>query len=406
VDTETPRPEKLVVDFDTTVNSSPTDISGQGNHGTFGGVSSVSNYSAVDKAFNFDASTEYIDSTLNNTGDTDISVSLWLKRDADTTGTVWMIGNPTQTNGQNLGFDIYIASTNHIYLWTPNGPQLLDTDGALQFPVGQWVHLVCTRTGATLKVYIDGVDWTPNMTYSAAASGLALPANSKFRLGLRMAANVPFTGKISNSKVYNVVLEASEVQKLYRLGRTGRSMVISDTAVGIGKVPEAQLDVRGNLKVSGDILASVPYYAARQRNIGASSGSVRGIVYDSQVYTNYPGSFIANSNTDGYYQPPRNGMYHVHADHIANESGNFRVQRRTGTTVDITHDDRHWNYPSASTGWDSVSVSALIPITDCTTQNIRIYQTGGMVWSYATYHGSAYFKWFSDIPERREHHVA
>jgi hypothetical protein len=38
VDTETPRPEKLVVDFDTTVNeSSPTDISGQGNHGTFYG---------------------------------------------------------------------------------------------------------------------------------------------------------------------------------------------------------------------------------------------------------------------------------------------------------------------------------------------------------------------------------
>jgi hypothetical protein len=29
------------------------------------------------------------------------------------------------------------------------------------------------------------------------------------------------------------------------LGRTGRSMVISDTAVGIGKVPEAQLDVKG-----------------------------------------------------------------------------------------------------------------------------------------------------------------
>jgi hypothetical protein len=36
VDTETPRPEKLVVDFDTTVNSSPTDISGKGNHGTGG----------------------------------------------------------------------------------------------------------------------------------------------------------------------------------------------------------------------------------------------------------------------------------------------------------------------------------------------------------------------------------
>ena len=53
------------------------------------------------------------------------------------------------------------------------------------------------------------------------------------------------TGKISNFKLYNVALEPSEVQKFYNLGRTGRSMVISDTAVGIGKVPEAQLDVRG-----------------------------------------------------------------------------------------------------------------------------------------------------------------
>jgi len=50
---------------------------------------------------------------------------------------------------------------------------------------------------------------------------------------------------MSNPKIYSVALEPSEVQKLYRLGRTGRSMVISDTAVGIGKAPEAQLDVRG-----------------------------------------------------------------------------------------------------------------------------------------------------------------
>ena len=250
VDTETPRPEKLVVDFDTTVNSSPTDISGKGNHGTFNGGAS---YSAVDKAFNFDASTEYIESTLN-TGDTDISVSLWLKREADTVGTAWMIGNPTQTNGQNLAFDIYPSSTNQIYLWTPDGPTLTDTDGGSQFPQNQWVHVVGTRTGTTLKLYIDGVDWTPNTTYTAGGSGLSLPANSKFRLGLRMADNVEFTGKISNSKVYDVVLEPSEVKKLYNLGRTGRSMVISDTAVGIGKVPEAQLDVRGTFRAPGTIV--------------------------------------------------------------------------------------------------------------------------------------------------------
>jgi hypothetical protein len=55
-------------------------------------------------------------------------------------------------------------------------------------------------------------------------------------------------GSIANFKLYSVVLEPSEVKKLYNLGRTGRSMVISDTAVGIGKAPEAQLDVRGIIK--------------------------------------------------------------------------------------------------------------------------------------------------------------
>ncbi len=45
-----------MVDFDTTVNDSPTDISGQGNHGTLVGAT----YSVADKAFNFDGVDDYI----------------------------------------------------------------------------------------------------------------------------------------------------------------------------------------------------------------------------------------------------------------------------------------------------------------------------------------------------------
>jgi hypothetical protein len=43
------------------------------------------------------------------------------------------------------------------------------------------------------------------------------------------------------------------------LGRTGRSMVISDTAVGIGKVPEAQLDVRGVARMENLIYGSISH---------------------------------------------------------------------------------------------------------------------------------------------------
>ena len=79
VDTETPRPEKLVVDFDTTVNSSPTDISGKGNHGTF---STDATYSPADKAFMFNGTDDYIKLTLGFLG-SGASVSLWFWSDVE-----------------------------------------------------------------------------------------------------------------------------------------------------------------------------------------------------------------------------------------------------------------------------------------------------------------------------------
>ena len=77
VDTETPRPEKLVVDFDTTVNSSPIDISGKGNHGTSDGSAG---FSAADKAFTFNGSNDYIDVNLppELDGDPTLTISMWV----------------------------------------------------------------------------------------------------------------------------------------------------------------------------------------------------------------------------------------------------------------------------------------------------------------------------------------
>jgi hypothetical protein len=115
----------------------------------------------------------------------------------------------------------------------------------------RWYHLVFTYNGvggaSGREVYIDGVKQTGSHTGSTDVLTLA---NSDLYLASNFSpgGQYHFGGQISNFKLYNVALEPSEVQKLYRLGRTGRSMVISDTAVGIGKVPEAQLDVRGSIK--------------------------------------------------------------------------------------------------------------------------------------------------------------
>jgi len=260
VDTETPRPEKLLVDFDTTVNSSPTDISGQGNHGTFYNGAS---YSAADKAFDFDGTNDSIRGVINNpAGDWVHSISFWFKLDIDQSTLSGRIDPFTigrqGTGGVGRTTDLAsddlvghysscdISATAIAWYFFGN-----DTS----FPIsgikaGEWHHLTFAYEGggaaANRHCFFDGVEYLNTSTNSA---NLDMFANSILALGVdfgRVSSSPSyFTGQLSNFKIYNAYLEPSEIKKLYRLGRTGRSMVISDTAVGIGKVPEAQLDVRG-----------------------------------------------------------------------------------------------------------------------------------------------------------------
>jgi hypothetical protein len=321
VDTETPRPEKLVLDFDTTVNSSPTDISGKGNHGRFVGNAQ---YSASDKAFKFDGEdagpADYIIGNLNNTGDTDFTVSLWLKKDRS--GTAGMLcnfggsggsGNPEDSVGLEVG------SNNNLNYFIYSGAEGFISNFAVTY-LNRWVHIVATRSGNNLNVYLDGVD--QNFT-TTGSDTLQLAANTEYTIGARGTGSLgtsSLSGYISNFKVYDVALEPSEVKKLYNLGRTGRSMVISDTAVGIGKVPEAQLDVRGNLKVSGSVginttspshdlqidgscLAReirVHYTPYTESFPGGNGGDSDGVLSrpDGQVYITVDDAFYMRDNVD------------------------------------------------------------------------------------------------------------
>jgi len=243
VDTETPRPEKLVVDFDTTVNSSPTDISGEGNHGTFYGAT----YSPADKAFNFDGTDDYIKLDTGLTGNVVHSISMWVKAVADfDTGNIDVVLYWGAGGSGSHRVEVYMADDIISYNFASNDYNVtLPTNTLVN---DRWYHLVFTYNGvggaSGREVYIDGVKQTGSHTGSTDVLTLA---NSDLYLASNFSpgGQYHFGGQISNFKLYNVALEPSEVQKLYRLGRTGRSMVISDTAVGIGKVPEAQLDVRG-----------------------------------------------------------------------------------------------------------------------------------------------------------------
>ena len=277
-----PRPEKLVVDFDTTVNSSPTDISGKGNHGAFYNGAS---YSAADKAFTFDGTDDYIDIPSVSgvgTGAWVHSKSFWFKLHSSTdAGILFLLGS----NGSTRQIAVQSNGSGQFQYFIYGCNSRVQVNGSDWFPdVNRWYHCVTvfknnetTATGGVLtgrEMYIDGV----KQTLVAIGTQIALDLNTTgVRFGNQYnSAYLDY--ELSNPKLYNVTLEPSEVKKLYNLGRTGRSMVISDTAVGIGKVPEAQLDVRGNINSAGIMTnqnymfwATGPSTANTQNEFGTSN---------------------------------------------------------------------------------------------------------------------------------------
>jgi hypothetical protein len=322
VDTETPRPEKLVVDFDTTVNSSPTDISGKGNHGFFGGSSY---YSSADKAFILannpaavsSASTHYIRAELNNseTGNQYHSVSLWFKvlsGQNSSWRTIFECGENPRSG--NADISLYVPGGDDKLVFAHGGSSMYtDTLTNLYF---RWHHVVLTYDGANRKIYLDGA-----LIKTQATTTWAGVANMTLHFGRNnhSNANEGCDCHVSNFKLYwQTALEPSEVQKLYRLGRTGRSMVISDTAVGIGKVPGAQLDVRGNLNVDGVITNQQrpAFYVWRDgtgNNVEAIGHGGQSRLAVTGVITNWDSKRIDTAGTfdlsNGRYYIPVSGLY-------------------------------------------------------------------------------------------------
>jgi len=313
VDTETPRYEKLVLDFDTTVNSSPTDISGKGNHGAFYGDAQ---YSPADKAFVFDGVDDYIQTGAGVISGTNpiFSISLWVNYSGTGSETFCMIGDTYGTN-TTVWCDVDTSDGRPRMNFINNDVTFSDPNTGLGvLTPNVWNHIVYVFNGATSggrSAYVNGVKQVATAEGGTSANGnLVLPSSSVITIGaLDHSAGIihELIGKISNFKLYNVALEPSEVKKLYNLGRTGRSMVISDTAVGIGKVPEAQLDVRGNLNVDGVITTPQrPVFYAYKPGGAAEADGYTGIIEFTHTRINVGGCF----NTSDYkFYAPITGYY-------------------------------------------------------------------------------------------------
>jgi hypothetical protein len=262
---ETPRAESLVVHYDTTVDSvvsgsTVVDISGEGNNGTFNGNAS---YSSTDRALVFDGTGDYVDTSVitpSMAGAQVHSMSAWFK--SDTASDLQFVTCLGEKNGGGAEreFSAIRINGSTLQFWSYSND--LDKNNAIS--AGVWYHVVAVYLGggtsqSTMLMYLNGeriTSWDSDTT-DGKALNLVSPS---FAIGEDIGrSDYRFDGLISNPKLWNVALTAEEVAMEYALGRTGKSLNITDTALCIGgTVPSAQLDVRGNVRGSDNVMIG-PY---------------------------------------------------------------------------------------------------------------------------------------------------
>jgi hypothetical protein len=108
-------------------------------------------------------------------------------------------------------------------------------------------------------------------------------------------------------------------------------MVISDTAVGIGKVPEAQLDVRGVARIDNIIQPKIPAFLVN-KSLGSPSAwdtADNGVIDFGSTTINNGGCY---DNTNKFTAPV-NGLYFFNAKKSLNTYGANQTIRHPGLSL-------------------------------------------------------------------------
>jgi len=260
---DTPRRDRLVVEYNTSTNPVEDgvvrDTSGRGLDGVFNGTTA---YDVTQKALVFNGATsDYIKSRIDNTSGGYIhTVSQWFRNNTTLSSEnqyLHFIGSEGTNKGSAIQFSastsVYVSFYAN-YLYNSYSNLGLET-------VGKWRHIAYSYSGGPTsttnpKIYIDGelkTGWA--IGGGSASTTIDLDANALLILGNRATYGQPFDGSISQFKLYDTALTAEEVKTLYQMGRCDEghhTVNFSKTRVGIGlgdgEVPQAALDVRGDIR--------------------------------------------------------------------------------------------------------------------------------------------------------------
>ncbi len=198
-------------------DSTANDISGNQNHGTLTGLSGVAAYGQNiygQQALSLDnVNTEYVQVASNSQLlASAVTVSFWINPTSFPNAYTTCVANQANSGGA-AAYGCYIKSTGKLAFYVIAGANLnYDGTGTYTVPTGVWTHVVYTYDSVQGGIaYVNGL-----IDGSFAANGaLAGSSPNTLFLGHDSSADRHVYGLLSDVKIYNRALSATEVNALY-----------------------------------------------------------------------------------------------------------------------------------------------------------------------------------------------
>ena len=189
-----------------------TDLSGNGNNGTFGASTAAPTYNnANGGSIVFDGSNDLVTLTGTesfNFGSGDFTIECWVYFNVVNVNQLFI--SKYLTWGSNVDFFIRLAGSNSKISFS-SGPNVIDILSTNSVTAGGWNHICVSRNSNTTTLYINGIS---NGTHTGLSS---IPNNkNELRLGISHDNDEPLNGRISNFRIYKGKgLSAAEVAQNY-----------------------------------------------------------------------------------------------------------------------------------------------------------------------------------------------
>ena len=188
-----------------------TDSSGNALHGTYQNTPTLGVDGALQSdsngAVTLNGSDEYVtvaDNALLDPGDT-FTLEAWVYY--TTTPAVAQVIIDKGVNG----YQLYIKSTDQLVLDKDNASEIVVSTITVSKNV--WSHVVATKSGSTVKLYINGVDVSGTVT-NLTIVGTATALN----IGRQHTSNYYFNGSLDEVAIYPTALSAARVLAHYNAG--------------------------------------------------------------------------------------------------------------------------------------------------------------------------------------------